>query len=276
MAQLELSPSQEAIDIGAQQLAENEYPGRVLITGLNTTGDTALQLYALMGRSPGSRLREFVPEGVSIRTTAPGKTAEEMAATKNSELIYYRAFNSRDGVHVATNGAQTDPILESILGGMSLDEATRSAPDVDGGVDGGGEPLPPIKLSWFEPDFPNSTARINSVVDKHNNGAAYIGLSIVRKDPLTGGPAYSTYEALAESLRPGVGYGIQTYKGNGDPLPTFDQDPYAYPLGRGIEDTTEDFWNRLNPATRVAAVVRGIDLISGQLTEPYIINSQAA
>ena len=44
----------------SENLRNNEYPGRVIIVGLNDAGTHLVQAYAIMGRSPGSRNRIFV------------------------------------------------------------------------------------------------------------------------------------------------------------------------------------------------------------------------
>jgi len=108
MAQLQLEQGQSVIYENMTALGDNSYPGRVAMMGLNLGGDKAIQAYAIMGRSAGSRTRIFVDEGLgSVRTVAPGKTAEEMAKTPNAALIYYQASVASNGVYVISNGAQT-------------------------------------------------------------------------------------------------------------------------------------------------------------------------
>jgi len=114
MADLELRPSQERINADRDELRANTYPGRVLITGLNSLGNMGLQAYALMGRSEGSRNRVFQIDDDNIRVVAPNKTNAEMAETENAALIYYEAMTQCLDVHVASNGAQTVPIAEQV------------------------------------------------------------------------------------------------------------------------------------------------------------------
>jgi IMP cyclohydrolase len=115
MRHLELTADRATLDAGLQRMAENEYPGRWMALGINTVGNLALQAYALTGRSSGSRNRIFEEDADGIRTVAPGKTAAEMAAEPNANLIYYRAMRDVGGMHVVSNGAQTEPVLWDLL-----------------------------------------------------------------------------------------------------------------------------------------------------------------
>jgi hypothetical protein len=232
--------------------------------GMGSEGDIALQAYAIMGRSAGSRDRIFVQDGTSIRTTAPRKTPEEMAATAMSELIYYRALGSSESVHVVSNGAQTDPVLENVLKGFSLEEAVKEAPTVEG-----------VDLSAFEPDDPNFTPRITGVIDLRTSAPTPFGLAVVSKNQATGDPDYAIYAAGIDDLDLGIGFGVQTYNGNGDPLPSFDREPWAIPLGRDTVETAHAIWSTLNSQNVVSLAVRAIDLETGQAAGTTIINSMA-
>lgn len=239
----------------------NPYPGRIAIMGTAGSEDSVVQAYALMGRSPGSKDRIFVQEGNSIRTVAPGKSAEEMAAMPMSELIYYRALDGRRGVHVVSNGAQTDPVLDLAVAGKSLSFAVRNAGIVDG-----------VDLSSFEPDAPNFTPRITGVIDFNPKAVTNFGLEVVRRNPATNTPVHSSYFADPNKLEAGVGFGVSTYNGNGDPLPSFDQYPFEFEMGKDRQETAHKLWELLNPEYRVAVVVREIDISSKQVSGTEIIN----
>lgn len=277
MPRLNLEPSPNKVAEGERFLADNEYPGRVIIMGLNSVGDAAIQAYAITGRSEGSRNRILVPvtadsnpeytEGV--RTVAPNLTAEQMSEVENAELIYYQAMNEMDGVHVVSNGAQTNPVLNSIntasfhakRGSLELEQAVRGAPIVKG-----------VDLSSYEPDAPNFTPRITGA---YNNldGRTPFGLAEVSKGR-TIRPRYAVYKGTdLRKLTPGVGYGIQTYAGNGDPLPSFDHEPYPFPLGETAEETAHSLWNVLNADNRVAVVVKTMKL-DYEDTTYHIINAR--
>lgn len=268
MPDLELAPSQQQLEAGRQSLLDNTYPGRIAIMGLSSGGDLAFQAYAIMGRSEGSRNRIFVQEGSSIRTVAPNKTPEEMAETEMAALIYYRALAAGEEIHVVSNGAQTDPVIEmmsNVETELSLEEALRAAPTVEG-----------VDLSMYEPDGDNNTPRITGVIDFWDSAKTPFGLAVVRKDPETAEPIYSVYEAQGgvTKLALGVGYGVQTYNGNGNPLPSFDREPFAFPMGEDTIDTAHAIWDVLDPYNAVSLVVRAIDIESKRAAGTTIINER--
>lgn len=277
MPGLNLEPTSKEAAEGRALLAGNEYPGRLIIIGLNSVGAAAIQAYAITGRSEGSRNRILVPEPADsnpdytegVRTIAPDMTPEEMAKVENAELIYYQAMDEEDGVYVVSNGAQTGPVLDHIesmsfrakIGNLDLEGAVRGAPTVNG-----------IDLFRYEPDAPNFTPRITGALNILEHRAPF-GLSMVSK----GGNSrarYSTYKGKdLTKLTPGVGYGIQTYAGNGSPLPSFDREPYAFPLGETTEEIAHSIWDVLNQDNRVAVVVRAVEL-KYEGTEYHIINAR--
>ncbi|MBI4034592.1 hypothetical protein HY380_01700 [Candidatus Saccharibacteria bacterium] len=256
MPRLNPTPEDSELDFGRAQLKNCEYPGRVLIMGLSALGDAAVQGYALTGRSPSSRNRVFVPTdnyGRDIKVAAPNMSEQEMSEVENAELIYYTAMSDRDGIYVASNGAQTAPVLERIDDGCGLARAVRLTPTISG-----------VDLSKYEPDAPNFTPRITGAINikpSLRDGAAIdFGISIVRKSKVSEVAKHSTYTADLRDFIPGAGYGIQTYAENGDPLPSFEQAPYAFRLGETAAETASSIWQVLNRDTRVAVVVRHIEL----------------
>lgn len=248
-------------------LYENTYPGRIIAMGVSDCGRLAIQAYAIMGRSEGSRSRMFVDEGEgSVRTTAPGKSAEEMAATPNAELIYYQASAAGKGLYVVSNGAQTKPIYQSVLSGSSLRESIGSAPTVDG-----------VNLSEYEPDAPNFTPRISGVIDLRDNAPTPVGLAVVRKEPDSDEPIYSTYEADdVRSIVPGLGFVVHTYLSDGDPLPSFDREPFAIRFGEDALETAQKIWRLLSKDNRVALMTRSINLDTKKIEETCILNAPPA
>jgi IMP cyclohydrolase len=275
MSNFNTDPSKKELQASEEALRENVYPGRVLIQGINSSGKHALQAYALMGRSPSSRNRMFDRTESGVRTIAPGMTEAQMAQVEGAELIYYKAMGEGfvDSVYVASNGAQTEPVLAHLIKHDDLEAAVRAAPTVKD-KDGND-----VNLSWYEPDDPNYTPRITgSVINLH--GEAPFALTVVRRDLQTAEPIYTTTKGDLLELEPGVGYGVQTYEGgpipvpSGDPLPSFDRGPYPFPLAETAEETAHSIWSVLNQDNRVAVVVRSIDLVSDD-TDYYIINGRA-
>ncbi|HUA13517.1 MAG TPA: IMP cyclohydrolase [Candidatus Sulfotelmatobacter sp.] len=264
MPELQIEQGQMEIYGNMTELRDNSYPGRVAMMGVNIDGQLAIQAYAIMGRSTGSRTRIFVDEGLgSVRTVAPGKTPEEMAETENAALIYYQASISGEGVHVISNGAQTPYVHEAIVDGKDLDTAVKEAPVLSG-----------VDLSQYEPDEPNFTPRITGVIDLREGAPTPFGLAVVRKDSSSGEPRYETHMVDDIDKVPlGVGFGIQTYLGDDNPLPSFDLDPYAFPFDNDAVSTAQRIWGVLNRENRVALLTRSINLETGAIEETCIINS---
>lgn len=268
MTEVLLSSDPAAAEANMELLSENEYPGRIALMGISPKGDQAFQVYALMGRSEGSRNRIFIesPETGDIRTTAPDKTPEEMKATKHAELIYYPAMQTRGGVHVVSNGAQTTPILEKVFDGYLPQDAVERAPVVE-----------EVDLSTYEPDAPNFTPRITGVVDLRAEAIIPFGLFVARRGVLTTQRDEFFVSDLNDLTR-GVGYTIQTYAGNapaGEALPSFDRgEPYTLPLSEGLQETAHQIWSTLNRDNRVALVAKSIDLESGATVGQEIINAK--
>ncbi len=275
MVELDLYRMQAEIDAGRETLAANEYPGRVIIQGLSEDGKLGLQAYALTGRGEGSKRRIFIQEGDTIRTVAPGMTPEEMNAVPNAALIYYRAMESFRRVHVVSNGAQTEHLMTGILDGKTLEQSLRDAPTVT--VDGPDGPEE-IDLSKYEPDGPkdgpmNYTPRINAVMDLRRFNPAGFGLTIVRKNPDSMDPIYESYHAPGGQFPQGTGFGIQTYLGNGTPLPSYDKEPFVFPLGDSAKEVAQDLWDTLAADKRAAVVVKAIDLESWDVLPPVFIDN---
>ena len=49
-----------------------------------------------------------------------------------------------------------------------------------------------------------------------------------------------------EKAIPGLGHCIHTYSGDGNPLPSFDSEPFIVPLFDDINETANFYWNILN------------------------------
>jgi IMP cyclohydrolase len=269
MPELQLDRDYPEVYQNIDRLRANAYPGRIAIMGMTSKyyGSLAVQAYAIMGRSAGSRSRIFVDEGAgSVRTTAPGKSAEEMAATDNAELIYYQAAKAGEGVFVISNGAQTSPVYESIMSGKGLEEAIKEAPII-GGVD----------LSKYEPDEPNFTPRITGVIDFRKEAPTPFGLSIVRKTTETDEPVYTTYEGSdIRDMPAGHGMVLHTYAGDGNPLPSFNREPYMIHLDEDAPSTALKIWRLLNKENRVALMTRTINVKTQEIEETCIVNAPPA
>lgn len=229
-------------------LAGIDYPGRLLVVG-KTAGGLATQVYAVGGRSDGSKNRILVKDDNIVSTEAFDKTK----SVGDPKLTIYDAMRRVGTQHIISNGDQTGTAIQYARCGLSFKKA--------------------MQRRQFEPDKPNYTPRITGFSDiQPAEGQPSFGLSLTRRNPLTGGPLRSFYmegdDGLA--LEPGTGLCLHTYRRNGNPLPSFDEAPFVIPVEESAADTAQMLWERLNPDTRVAIAAKTIDA-SGQV-EFDIIN----
>jgi len=218
-----------AAQTNLERLAANPYPGRGIVIGRSDSGFLA-QVYWIMGRSANSRNRVFVVEGGRIRTQAA-----DPGAMTDPSLVIYTALDSHRGRHVVTNGDHTDRIIEAL-------RVRRDFRGAMGGQD-------------FEPDPPHFTPRIAGVTEALAGGAGG-WLAIAKRNPLDGSTARYSYDF--EELAPGFGWGIHTYAGPGDPLPSFAGDPLLLPLRGDEEAIASAYWAALNGENRIALAVKRI------------------
>ena len=189
-------------------LESNPYPGRGIVVGKGCV------YYWIMGRSSNSRNRVFVETDDGIRTEA-----HDPSKMEDPSLIIYHPVRTMGDALVVTNGDQTDTIVErgSFREGCMARE--------------------------YEPDAPNYTPRISSVV--YPDGS--FELSILKHDPDSASDRclrqFFSYEGADE----GVGYFISTYQGDGDPLPSFAGEPVCVSL-----PTPDEVWAALNADNKVS------------------------
>ena len=259
-------------------LQGNGYPGRWLAMGRGEgihEGELIVA-YSFGGRSDGSKNRTAILEGSAVRLVAPGMTGEEMAQVSDAALVYYHASDTKNGVFVASNGAQTRPVLDAVEEGSSFIDAIRNAPTVLGMMDG---KEVPIDLSSYEPDAPINTPRITGIIDLRDGVSRPFGLAVVRKDPESGLPIRKTFEAHLDDIGPGEGFAVQTYGVNDPddketPVPHFTQDPYLVDMGGSVADIAQRTRESIGERTFAAAVVRTIDLSTSQFVGHAIINTR--
>ena len=223
-------------------LKNNIYPGRGIIIGMTPDSRHMIQVYWIMGRSENSRNRIFVIENGFVKTEA-----HDPAKVKDPTLIIYYAAKHHGGVHIVTNGVQTDAIYTAI---------TRGDSNAHERV------LESVLDEWkFEPDAPNFTPRISGIIDLNNPKAAY-QLSILKSiehDPNYCVRQYYSYEKAI----PGLGHCLHTYAGDGDPLPPFSGDCYLVPLWDGIEEVERHYCDALNVENRISMLVKFIKVKNG-------------
>ena len=193
-----------------QFLRETSYPGRGIVVGRDRV------YYFIMGRSANSRNRIFVPTEDGIRTEAYDPTKLE-----DPSLIIYHPVRRVGDTLIVTNGDQTDTIRDYVLAGKSWEEA--------------------LATREFEPDAPNYTPRISALLETDGS----FRMSILRREAEDGSCrrdffAYPPCEA-------GEGRFLSTYRGDGDPLPSFRGEPLAVTVPE-----PEEIWAALNPENRIS------------------------
>ena len=217
-------------------LKHNPYPGRGLMIGRSSVDDAWLMMYWIMGRSASSRNRKFVVSGNTLRTE-PVDTQQ----MEHPELLIYDAMLELPNMYLISNGDQTRTIYEALLTGGSFMTA--------------------LEKREREPDAPHYTPRISGMLDLRNYPGA-VTLSILKAN--LANPAHTdrfTYHP-AKSPR-GFGVGLTTYRGDGNPLPSFSGDPLLLPCGGTAETLLETYWSALNAENRVALAVKQISAQEG-------------
>lgn len=221
-----------------ENLTDNIYPGRVIIIGMNNTEQLVI-VYAITGRSESSQNRIFQVEGEDLVKTV----AIDITKIKKPELELYNAYRkiqiNKKTAFIVTNGSQTDDLAD--------------------GLEAYGFKDTLLKLN-HEPDFPNYTPRISGVIYARGEAEPQFSLCVIKskqsnpeKDSL-----HDFYENL--NVRPGTGYCIHTYTGNGDPLPSFRGKPFKVPLIGNASDIAHRYWVTLDPKFRVSLFTKVIDL----------------
>lgn len=228
----------------AQVLSGNTYPGRGIILGKTPDGTKATAAYFIMGRSENSRNRIFVEDGDGIRTQA-----YDPSKMKDPSLIIYAPVRVLGNKTIVTNGDQTDTLYQLMDKQMTFEQALRTRE--------------------FEPDAPNYTPRISGILHVENDTYNY-ALSILKSD--NGNPAGCNRFTFAyNNPTAGEAHFIHTYKGDGNPLPSFEGEPVLVDVENEIDAYTKLLWNHLNEDNKVSLFVRYIDISSGKW-ETRIVN----
>lgn len=227
-------------------LAGNTYPGRGIVLGVDETGENAVIVYFIMGRSVNSRNRIFEETEDGIIT----KAHDESLMTDPHLIIYAPVRALPDGVTtIVTNGDQTDTIYDFMKEGKTFEDALRTR--------------------TFEDDRPNWTPRISGVVSVKDGKASY-KMSILKSD---NGDENSVLRYFFDYCQPKAGEGrfIHTYVGDGNPIPSFEGEPEKVTIKGDIEQLALSTWENLNADNKVSLYVSFISLKDGS-TDTIIIN----
>ncbi len=223
-----------------KELKENAYPGRGIIIGKSKDGKSAVTAYFIMGRSENSRNRVFTRDGEGLRTEAfdPSKLVDP-------SLIIYSPVRVLGNKTIVTNGDQTDTIYELMNNQQTFEQALRTRE--------------------FEPDVPNYTPRISGIIKLKDDKTFNYAMSILKS--ANGNPdSCQRYTFSYSSPVNGEGHFIHTYKGDGNPLPSFEGEPKLISIPDDIEEFTSLLWESLNEDNKVSLFVRYIDLATGKTT----------
>ena len=227
-------------------LAGNTYPGRGIVLGLDETGENAVIIYFIMGRSVNSRNRIFEETEEGIIT----KAYDESLMTDPHLIIYAPVRTLPGGVHtIVTNGDQTDTVYDFMKDGKTFEDALRTR--------------------TFEDDRPNWTPRISGLVSVEDGKAAF-KMSILKSD---NGDENSVLRYFYDYCQPKAGEGrfIHTYMGDGNPIPSFEGEPEKVTIKGDIEQLALSTWENLNADNKVSLYVNFISLKDGS-SDTIIIN----
>lgn len=229
-------PTEQFVSSNMELLRSNPYSGRGIIMGFNKEGDQAIQIYWVMGRSENSRNRFLVQREGIVRTVP-----FDVNKVKDPTLIIYTAMRTVGRDHLVSNGDQTDSVAQKIECGSSFEES--------------------LKEITYEPDKPNFTPRITGKYSPDSQ--LPFSLSLIRKNSASNPNSLRTLQSYLPEK--GIGQCIHTYKGDDNPLPSFDSDSYPVILEGSINQIAQTYWNLLNSENRVALVVKGIDTTNGKM-----------
>ena len=219
-----------------ERIAKNPYVGRGIVTGLSENGKSAVIAYFIMGRSANSRNRIF-----RLKDGALFTEPYDASKVKDPTLIIYAAIRAYENRLIVTNGDQTDTIYEFIKNGKDFKSA--------------------LETRAFEPDAPNFTPRISSMLTFADGSFSY-EMSILKSLDKDGSDC-ARY-LFAYPAKKGLGHFLHTYVTDGDPLPTFQGEPERVRIPDDIDAFTTDIWENLDLSNKISLYVRYTDLASGK------------
>lgn len=228
-----------------KELNSLAYHGRGIVIGKSADGTKAVIAYFIMGRSENSRNRIFVEDGEGIRTQAFDESKME-----DPHLIIYAPVRVLGNKTIVTNGDQTDTIYELMDKQMTFEQALRTRE--------------------FEDDKPNYTPRISGIVHL-DNGDMNFAMSILKSADGDGSSCQRYTFAYSDPIN-GKGKFIHTYKGDGNPLPSYEGEPKTVVIpDMDIDAFTSMVWENLNADNKVSLFTRYIDIATGKY-ESRIVN----
>lgn len=221
----------------------NPYPGRGIILGISPDSTKLVTAYFIMGRSANSRNRMFVKDGDDVMIVP----FDESKVEDPSLIIYYPLRVYKDYL-IVTNGDQTDTIRDYLDRQETFADALRTRS--------------------FEPDGPNWTPRISGIAWISHKGIPYYKMSILKAgdpDGIICNRYFFEYEGA-----PGLGHFIHTYMTDGNPIPTFMNEPERVDIPGDINAFAELIWNSLDNENKISLYVRYTDIETGKYEDTLI------
>ncbi len=216
-----------------KELKSNSYPGRGIVVGKSKDNKYAVAAYFIMGRSENSRNRIFVEENGGIRTEA-----FDASKLVDPSLIIYSPVKVLGNITIITNGDQTDTIYEGLANNLSFEQSLRARE--------------------FEPDAPNYTPRISSIMNIEHGNFNY-AMSILKSN--NGNPSScNRFTFTYSNPVAGEGHFIHTYMHDANPLPSFEGEPKLIEIENDINDFASLIWNSLNEENKISLFVRYINI----------------
>ncbi len=211
------------------RIRQNEYTGRGIVIGRNSQGHW-VQIYWISGRSSNSHNRCLVAEGsdLHVQTIKP--------EIERPDLLVYRAMRESGRRYIVSNGQHTDAIFESVKAGKTVGTG--------------------LKRFQYEDDEPHFTPRIAGYLD-WSGSEPLLMLVILKKHPQSSVLLRQFF--LYDSVPLGYGYCLTTYQENSNPLASFEGEPFLVPLSGDANSILKQYWQALNPTTKIALATKTID-----------------
>ena len=252
---------------GLELLANKEYLGRMILMGIDASGENDVIAYALTGRSPPSRarklVREQVKEGEIVRIEV---TEPEQLAKGDPALLVYNAMREvneyyKKGI-IVSNGAQTDLVYSTWEKDVNSNSAgilerTFWKPCIVKEKIDGKETGKQTDVASYEPDAPNYTPRITGLL----KAGCEPMLAIVRQSPELG---IAEFEMFRVRVTPGYGKFVSTYTGQNVPkgakIPSFLRAPWTMLIDqKNPQELAHDLYDVLGPKTGEQYISPGLD-----------------
>lgn len=254
-------------------------PCRGIVLGLGTNG-TQMQISWIMGRSPPSQNRTY-----SVHDDLMEAKVQDTSQVAGwlIPLIEYHAMRSYDGIHIVSNGNQTDTAIEGVK--AAVHSTSLPMPE---------HFFKALESRYCEPDPTIFTARISGYQDFRFQDR--LAISVISADPEAkahwvevekianaGGIKKADFKDVNEyfdiidriaginrnsfpslrkrynlDLNPSLGYMVTTYMPGSKELPPFTGEPLLVPIRSTLEESMQNFWDSLEPAWRVAVGGREI------------------